>query len=315
MNPPRVSPEDYIQFLLATPKASTCAEAARVQPDRPAAPAHDAFRRLLHLLEPAPDALWAEVAPLVDRSRGVLVIDDTTLDKPHSHHIQLVTRHWSGKHYQVVSGINLISLVWTDGDRLYPTDYRIYHKTSDGKTKNDHFRDLLATARARGLAPRRVLFDSWYAGLENFTQVRRYGWVFLGRILGNRLVRLDHGEPAPIERLPVAEAGTVVWLPGFGLVKVFEKVDGTIPNWAAFVPFYNLYLLVTKVAGKEPVWCLVALIPVAGMILLSVEVAKKFGKDTPFAIGMGLVPFVFYPLLGTSDARYQTVPVGVERGA
>jgi Family of unknown function (DUF5684) len=101
----------------------------------------------------------------------------------------------------------------------------------------------------------------------------------------------------------------------YGIMKVFEKVDTSIPNWAAFVPFYNLYLLGTKVAGKEPVWCLIALIPIAGGIILSMEVAKKFGKDTPFAIGMGLVPFVFYPMLGTSDARYQGSAAAVRRAA
>lgn len=102
---------------------------------------------------------------------------------------------------------------------------------------------------------------------------------------------------------------------GYGIMKVFAKVDPTIPNWAAFVPFYNLYLLGTKVAGKEPVWCLIALIPIVGGILFSIEVAKKFGKDTPFAVGMGLLPFVFYPLLGTSDARYRGEPVAARRAA
>jgi putative transposase len=233
MNPPRVTPEDYIQFLLATPKASTCTEAARVQPDRPDAPAHDAFTRLLYRLEPDPAALWAETAPLVRRADGVLVVDDTTLDKPHAHHIQLVTRHWSGKHWQVVSGINLITLVWTDGDRLYPTDYRVYHKTADGKTKNDHLRDLLAEAHARGFTPRCVLFDSWYASLETFKQIRGFGWRFLARFKGNRLVRLDHGPPTAIEQLPITAAGAVVWLPGFGLVKVFRTVarDGGAEYW------------------------------------------------------------------------------------
>lgn len=91
----------------------------------------------------------------------------------------------------------------------------------------------------------------------------------------------------------------------YGIMKVFEKADPSIPQWAAFVPLYNLFLLGTKVAGKEPVWCLIALIPIAGTILLSIEVAKKFGKDTGFAIGMGLVPFVFYPLLGTGDAEFE----------
>src|SRR5436309_7467276 len=166
MNPPRCCAEDYIQFLLATPKVCSATEAARVQPDRPTAPAHDAFTRLLHRLEPDPEALWAEVRPLLNRADGVLVLDDSTLDKPYAHHIQLVTRHWSGKHSGVVNGINLITLLWTDGDRLYPTDYRLYHKAVDGLSKNDHFRALLAEAHARGFAPRCVLFDSWYASLE-----------------------------------------------------------------------------------------------------------------------------------------------------
>ena len=101
----------------------------------------------------------------------------------------------------------------------------------------------------------------------------------------------------------------------YGIMLVFAKADSSIPNWAAFVPFYNLYLLGTKVAGKEPVWCLIALIPVVGGILFSMEVAKKFGKETPFAIGMGLVPFVFYPLLGMGEDRYQGESVKIRRAA
>jgi putative transposase len=233
MNPPRCGAEDYIQFLLATPKVCSATEAARVQPDRPHAPAHDAFTRLLHRLEPDPDTLWAEVRPLLNRADGVLVLDDSTLDKPYAHHIQLVTHHWSGKHRRAVRGINLISLVWTDGDRLYPTDYRIYHKAVDGQSKNDHFRTLLAVAHTRGFRPRCVLFDSWYASLGNLKQVRDFGWIFLARLMSNRLVRLEYGPPTAIGQLPVPAAGLVVWLPGFGLVKVFRTVapDGDAAYW------------------------------------------------------------------------------------
>jgi putative transposase len=236
MNPPRCTPEDYIQFLLATPKACSATEAARVQPerspDRPPTPAHDAFTRLPHRIEPDPAALWDGVRPLADRSAGVLVADDTTLDKPHARHIQLVTRHWSGKHYRVVGGINLLTLVWTDGDRMYPTDYRVYHKAADGKTENDHLRDLLAAAHARGLRPRCVRFDSWYTAVETVKQVRSYGWVFLSGLQGNRLVRLDRGEPTAVTAPPIAAAGTVVWLPGFGLVQVFRTAarDGGVEH-------------------------------------------------------------------------------------
>src|SRR5262245_47962311 len=113
MNPPRCDAADYSDFLLATPKAVSATEAARVQPDRPKAPAHDAFTRRLHRLEPDPGALWQEVRPLIRPGEGVLVIDDTVLDKPHARHRGLVGRFWSGRHRRVVAGINLVTLLWT----------------------------------------------------------------------------------------------------------------------------------------------------------------------------------------------------------
>ena len=84
MNAPKVGPEDDIQPTLATPRAYSAAEAARVHPGRPDLPAHDALTRLLHRLEPGPDALWAEAAPRVGRAAGPLVLDDSARDKPHA---------------------------------------------------------------------------------------------------------------------------------------------------------------------------------------------------------------------------------------
>lgn len=105
MNPPKVSDQDYINFLIATPKTCSGTEAARVQPDQEAPPAHDAFTRLLHRLEPDPATLWQEAATQVERGSGVLVIDDSTLDKPYAKQMELVSRHWSGNHHAVVKGI------------------------------------------------------------------------------------------------------------------------------------------------------------------------------------------------------------------
>jgi len=59
----------------------------------------DAYTRLLSRLPPTTAALWQEVEPLVQRTDGLLVVDDTTLDKPYAHKMGLVTRHWSGKHH------------------------------------------------------------------------------------------------------------------------------------------------------------------------------------------------------------------------
>src|SRR5215213_1055436 len=207
MNPPRVQPEDYIDFLIATPKGASAVEAAAVQPNGPNAPAHDAFTRLLHRLEPDPDALWQEAKGQVDLAEGVLVVDDTVLDKPHARHIDLVGRHWSGKHRRVVQGIDLVSLAWTDGDRIIPCDYRVYHDRQEA-TKNDHFRAMIDAAHGRGFRPAYVLFDSWYASLENLKHLRSLGLAWLTRLKCNRKVNKDRQGERPLARTDLSAGGT-----------------------------------------------------------------------------------------------------------
>jgi putative transposase len=156
VNPPKCSDDDYINFVIASPRSVSATEAAKVQGDEEQAPAHDAFTRLLHRLEPDAATLWAEARTQVSLSQGILVIDDSTLDKPYAKQIELVTRHWSGKHHAVVSGINLITLLWTDGDRHVPVDYRIFDKKKDALTKNDHFQGMVREAHGRGFRPARL---------------------------------------------------------------------------------------------------------------------------------------------------------------
>jgi putative transposase len=234
MSHPKCRDADYIDFLIATPRAASCCEAARSQPSRPDAPAHDAYTRLLTRLEPDPQTLYREVEPLVDKDDGVLVLDDSTLDKLYAKKIELVHRHWSGKHKAVAWGVNLVSLVWSDGDRTLPLDYRIYDKPNDGLTKNDHFRDLVAAARQRGFHPRAVLFDSWYSSLENLKQIRNCGWTFLTQLKTNRKVDLARQGYQAVAAIPIPAAGAVVHLEGFGSIRVFKVVsrDGDVEYWA-----------------------------------------------------------------------------------
>jgi putative transposase len=234
MHAPKCTADAYIDFLVASPEAVSGTEAARVQPAGVDPPAHDAFTRLLHRLDPDPAALWAEAAPLVQRDHGILVLDDSTLDKPYARHIGLVSRHWSGKHRRVVRGINLLTLLWTDGDRLIPLDYRLYDKAGDGLTKNDHFRALLTAAQERGFQPACVVFDGWYASLENLKAVRAAGWQWLTRLKRNRLVNPDGTGNRPLADCAVAETGTRVHLQGYGVIHVFRLVapDGDTEHWA-----------------------------------------------------------------------------------
>lgn len=234
MSHPKCCDSDYIDFLIATPRVASCCEAARSGPTSPDPAAHDAYTRLLTRLEPDPEVLYREVEPLVEKADGVLVLDDSTLDKLYAQRIEPVHRHWSGKHKSVVRGINLISLVWTDGDRILPLDSRISDKPKDGLTKNDHFRELIAAAKRRGFSPRAVLFDSWYSGLENLKLVRDCGWTFLTQLKVNRRVDLDRRGYQAIATIPIPAGGVVVHLEGFGPVRVFKAVsrDGDVEYWA-----------------------------------------------------------------------------------
>lgn len=234
MNPPKVSEYDYINFLIGTQQVYSCTEAERVQPDQENGPAHDAVTRLLHRLTTSTERLWQEAKEQVDLTKGVLIADDSTLDKWYSRQIELVTRHWSGKHKRVVSGINLLTLLWTDGERYIPVDYRIYNKKKDGLTKNDHFQAMIRVAHERGFRPECVCFDSWYASLKNLKLVTALFGRWLTRLEADRLVNPDNTYNQSLASVEIAPTGTVVHLKGFGFIKVFKLVvtENHIEYWA-----------------------------------------------------------------------------------
>ena len=235
MNPPKVTEEDYINFIIATPRDVTATEAERVQPESKNAPAHDAFTRLLQRLEPDAETLWTEARTQIDLNAGILVLDDSTLEKPYSEFNAPVYRHWSGKQKEVVSGINLITLLWTDGVRVVPVDYRVFDKDTDGKTKNDHFTEMLLEAHERGFNPELVCFDSWYGSVENLKLCRALGWHFLTRLKANRQIRINQSGLQAVSDAGVCGGdGTICWLKGFGEIKVFRvrAIDGTSEYWA-----------------------------------------------------------------------------------
>jgi putative transposase len=241
MNAPKVSDVDYIQFLIAAQRVYTCTEAARCAEIA----SHDAYTRLLSRLPPDTAALWREVEPLVKRTQGLLVVDDTTLDKPYARKMGLVTRHWSGKHHAVVEGINLTTLLWTDSPGQeqvsLPCDCRLYEPAEEGKeqvTKNDHFLAMLQTAKARGFTPRYVCFDGWYSSLANLKAVRGHGWHFLTRLKSNRQVNPDDTGNVAVADIDIPAQGfaqgRTVHLKGFGFIQVFRTVasNGDVEHWA-----------------------------------------------------------------------------------
>jgi Family of unknown function (DUF5684) len=87
--------------------------------------------------------------------------------------------------------------------------------------------------------------------------------------------------------------------------KVFTK-DGQ-PGWASIIPIYNIYIW-CKIVGRPAWWIILLFIPFVNFIIgiiLSIDMAKSFGKGASFGIGLALLGFIFWPILGFGSAQYQ----------
>lgn len=95
--------------------------------------------------------------------------------------------------------------------------------------------------------------------------------------------------------------------------KLFEKANR--PGWECLIPFYNYYIIITKIAKKEWWWLLFMFIPIlsiVGTIVISLEVAKNFGKGTGFGLGLAFLSPIFYPILALGDAVFEGGDLSIE---
>ena len=87
--------------------------------------------------------------------------------------------------------------------------------------------------------------------------------------------------------------------------KIFTKAGQ--PGWAILVPIYNIIVLL-KIVGREW-WCvLLMLIPFVGVIvwiIVSLDLAKSFGRGVGFAIGLILLAPIFGLILGFGSDTYR----------
>lgn len=104
---------------------------------------------------------------------------------------------------------------------------------------------------------------------------------------------------------------------------IFDKAGRT--PWLILVPFYGRYVFCHIATGVEwfsILYCLnffvgiingnlAILIDLASYIILNINLAKRFGKKSGFAIGLILLPLIFYPILAFDKSKY--IPVGQEK--
>jgi hypothetical protein len=109
----------------------------------------------------------------------------------------------------------------------------------------------------------------------------------------------------------IMSAGIIVgliWV--LSLWQVFTKAG--YKGWKCLIPIYNVYIL-SKI-GSQPTWVFIlAILPVTsviGMLLISITVAKSFGKSSLFGIiALYLFSFFGYMYIGWGQAEYKKLEV------
>jgi len=183
-----ITKRTYVEYLISTPVNYTCSNLAKHLEEV----SHDAVTDYLGRDQLKARHVWELARQLIkDSPNAYLIVDDSVQDKRHSRQIELVKHQYSGNEHEVVRGMGVVNLVHSDGQNYYPIDYRIYAPDADGKTQNDHFREMLLNAfHEKQLQAHTLLFDTWYASEDNLKLIHRMNKVFVTHLKANRLVSL-----------------------------------------------------------------------------------------------------------------------------
>jgi hypothetical protein len=146
---------------------------------------HDQLNRLLHSDSPWSRRLWDECASVMVGAGGYLLLDDTTWRR-WAGKAEAVSWVWSSSAGHIVRGMQVVLLVWTDGHVKVPVGMRLWQK--GGASKVALAVEMLREARERGIEPKYVLFDSWYAAATLLNLLDEFGWKYIARLKSNRLL-------------------------------------------------------------------------------------------------------------------------------
>ena len=184
-----VTKKQYIEYLLHTPINYTGTNLANHLEDV----SHDAVSDYLSREKATARQVWELAKEIIkDDAKSYLIVDDSVQDKRYSRKIELVKNQYSGAEHGLVNGIGIVNLVHSDGNTFAPIDYRLYAPIQDGKTKNEHFREMLIAAKKeKGIKAEIILFDSWYASVENLKLIHRMPMKFVTTLKENRLISLS----------------------------------------------------------------------------------------------------------------------------
>lgn len=111
-----------------------------------------------------------------------------------------------------------------------------------------------------------------------------------------------------------------IWFVWFALVilmvvsnwKIYVKAGK--PGWVSIVPVYNIVVLL-DIVGKPLWWVILMFIPFVNIIISIIilhRLSLSFGKDAGFTVGLFFLSFIFFPILGLGNSRYQKLNMEVQ---
>ena len=144
---------------------------------------HDRIQRFLSSSPKTGKDLWLVVKPYVRQVQseaGVIIIDDSIAEKPHTDANDIICWHYDHTSGQTIKGINFVTALYHANAVSLPVTYRLIEKTQTyidqktGKekrrsaiTKNEIYRQLLQELNRNQIPFRYVVNDVWFASAEN----------------------------------------------------------------------------------------------------------------------------------------------------
>lgn len=199
----------YTDYLLASFRMATATGLSELTDQ---ALSHDKISRFLGLEAFSAKDYWRCIKPLVrqvEHPDGVIKIDDTIEEKPHSTENEVITWHWDHTKKPKAGhtkGINILNFLYQSplGIQI-PVAFDIVRKSEEyvdvsGKvrkksprTKNEMLRDkLFVLAKYNRIPFRYVVWDTWFSSKENFnfvhSEIKKH---FIGALKSNRKVALS----------------------------------------------------------------------------------------------------------------------------
>ena len=92
-----------------------------------------------------------------------------------------------------------------------------------------------------------------------------------------------------------------------GYWKIFTKAGK--PGWATLVPIYN-FIVMLQIARRPMWWLILMFIPIVNffvVLVVTLDIAKAFGRGTGFGLGMVFLGPIFFPILGFGGSRYARI--------